>query len=161
MLGVVDAVLARASVMTGYAGIFSCDGWDLLLFLWAWKWFLLLGRVAFLRASCDFRQVIPSTKCRTLRGATLSTLHWATGAALWIPGRRCRPALGSKTESHAFDGMAFCFAGARGCVWVCKIRCGTGTFWAYGARAHHGASTAEAVQRAVEIVVVRRVRLNR
>ena len=119
MLGVVDAVLARASVMTGYAGIFSCDGWDLLLFLWAWKWFLLLGRVAFLRASCDFRQVIPSTKCRTLRGATLSTLHWATGAALWIPDRRCRPVHGSKTESHALGGMAFCFGvhgGAFGCT---------------------------------------------
>ena len=35
----------------------------------------------------------------------------ARGAALCTPGRRCRPAPGSKTGSHAFDGMASCFAG--------------------------------------------------
>ncbi len=33
-----------------------------------------------------FRQVIPSTKCRTLRAAALSTLHWARARLLWTPG---------------------------------------------------------------------------
>ncbi len=34
-----------------------------------------------------FRQVIPSTKCRTLRAAALSTLHWARALRLWTPGK--------------------------------------------------------------------------
>ena len=39
------------------------------------------SEVEFVPRAPEFRQVIPSTKCRC------STLHWATGAALWIPGK--------------------------------------------------------------------------
>ena len=39
------------------------------------------SEVEFVPRPPEFRQVIPSTKCRC------STLHWATGAALWIPGK--------------------------------------------------------------------------
>lgn len=84
---------------------------------------------------------------------------WTPGrdAALCTPGRRCRPALGSKTGSHAFDGMASCFAGVvrDGVFWCRGSRATGGLIQECGAHEHQRASAAEAVQRIVEIVVVR------
>lgn len=86
---------------------------------------------------------------------------WTPGrdAALCTPGRRCRPALGSKTGSHAFDGMASCFAGLvhGGAFWCRGSRATGGLIQECGAHEHQRASAAEAVQRIVEIVVVRLV----
>lgn len=84
---------------------------------------------------------------------------WTPGrdAALCTPGRRCRPALGSKTGSHAFDGMASCFAGLvhGGAFWCQRYRAIRSWRWNCSASEHQRASAAEAVQRVVEIVVVR------
>lgn len=78
-------------------------------------------------------------------------------AALCTPGRRCRPAP-RKAGSHAFDGMASCFA--RG--WCTVVRSGAKGIaryrswrWNCSASEHQRASATEAVQRVVEIVVVR------
>ena len=81
----------------------------------------------------------------------------ARGAALCTPGRRCRPAPGSKTGSHAFDGMASCFAGLvhGGAFWCQRYRAIRSWRWNCSAYEHQRASAAEAVQRIVEIVVVR------
>ena len=84
---------------------------------------------------------------------------WTPGrdAALCTPGRRCRPAPGSKTGSHAFDSMASCFAGMvrDGAFWCRGSRATGGLIQECGAHEHQRASAAEAVQRIVEIVVVR------
>ena len=64
--GIIDAVLSRAAIVTGYPLLSNCDGWSppsrLLGCLFPWR-------------SCFrspegllFRQVIPSTKCRTPSG---------------------------------------------------------------------------------------------
>lgn len=86
---------------------------------------------------------------------------WTPGrdAALCTPGRRCRPALGSKTGSHAFDGMASCFAGLvhGGAFWCQRYRAIRSWRWNCSAYEHKRASATEAVQRIVEIVVVRLV----
>ena len=158
--------------MAGYAGIFSCDRRCLLSF------FVVdagtgmpsrcLGRLRFPRASCDFRQVIPSTKCRTplgplrfqhFTGPKALPLDSSKGAALCTPGRRCRPAPGSKTGSHAFNGMASCFAGlvrvgALWCERYCAVR---GWTWDCGAHEHQRPSAAEAVQSVVKVIFVRLV----
>ena len=78
--------------------------------------------------------------------------HRARGAALCTPGRRCRPAPGSKTRSHAFDGMASCFAGLvhGGAFWCQRYRAIRSWRWNCSAYEHQRASAAEAV----EIVVV-------
>ena len=83
--------------------------------------------------------------------------HRARGAALCTPGRRCRPAPGSKTGNHAFDGMASCFAGLvhGGAFWCQRYRAIRSWRWNCSAYEHQRASAAEAVQRIVEIVVVR------
>lgn len=84
---------------------------------------------------------------------------WTPGrdAALCTPGRRCRPAPGSKTGSHAFDGMASCFAGLvhGGAFWCQRYRTIRSWRWNCSAYEHQRASATEAVQRIVEIVVVR------
>ena len=79
------------------------------------------------------------------------------GASPCIPRRRCRPAPGSKTGSHAFDGMASCFAGLvhGGAFWCRGSRATGGLIQECGAHEHQRASATEAVQRIVEIVVVR------
>lgn len=81
----------------------------------------------------------------------------ARGAALCTPGRRCRPAPGSKTGSHAFDGMASCFAGLvhGGAFWCQRYRAIRSWRWNCSAYEHQRASATEAVQRIVEIVFVR------
>lgn len=81
----------------------------------------------------------------------------ARGTALCTPGRRCRPAPGSKTGSHAFDGMASCFAGLvhGGAFWCQRYRAIRSWRWNCSAYEHQRASATEAVQRIVEIVVVR------
>ena len=85
--------------------------------------------------------------------------HRARGAALCTPGRRCRPAPGSKTGSHAFDGMASCFAGLvhGGAFWCQRYRAIRSWRWNCSAYEHQRASATEAVQRIVEIIVVRLV----
>ena len=98
-------------------------------------------------------------KCR---GPLTKALRlWTPGrdAALCTPGRRCRPALGSKTGSHAFDGMASCFAGLvhGGAFWCQRYRAIRSWRWNCSAYEHKRASATEAVQRIVEIVVVRLV----
>ena len=64
---------------------------------------------------------------------------------------------GSKTGSHAFDGMASCFAGLvhGGAFWCQRYRAIRSWRWNCSAYEHQRASAAEAVQRIVEIVVVR------
>ena len=83
--------------------------------------------------------------------------HRARGAALCTPGRRCRPAPGSKTGSHAFDGMASCFARVvrDGAFWCRGSRATGGLIQEFGAHEHQRASAAEAVQRIIEIIFVR------
>ena len=83
----------------------------------------------------------------------------ARGTALCTPGRRCRPAPGSKTGSHAFDGMASCFAGLvhGGAFWCQRYRAIRSWRWNCSAYEHQRASATEAVQRIVEIIVVRLV----
>lgn len=65
------------------------------------------SEVGFIPCLVLFRQVIPSTMCRTLRAAALSTHNWATGAALWIPGRRCRPAPDPERSASGLRARAF------------------------------------------------------
>ena len=79
------------------------------------------------------------------------------GASPCIPRRRCHPAPGSKTGSHAFDGMASCFAGLvhGGAFWCQRYRAIRSWRWNCSAYEHQRASATEAVQRIVEIVVVR------
>lgn len=79
------------------------------------------------------------------------------GASPCIPRRRCRPAPGSKTGSHAFDGMASCFAGMVrvGAFWCRRYRAARGWIWDCGAHEHQRASAAEAVQHIIEIIFVR------
>lgn len=64
-----------------------------------------------------------------------------------------------KAGSHAFDGMASCFAGVvrDGAFWCRGSRATGGLIQECGAHEHQRASAAEAVQRIVEIVVVRLV----
>ena len=79
------------------------------------------------------------------------------------PRRRCHPAPGSKTGSHAFDGMASCFAGLvhGGAFWCQRYRAIRSWRWNCSAYEHQRASAAEAVQRIVEIIVVGLVILSR
>ena len=79
------------------------------------------------------------------------------GAALCTPGRCCHPAPGSKTGSHAFDGMASCFAGVvrDGAFWCQRYRAIRSWRWNCSAYEHQRASAAEAVQRIIEIIFVR------
>lgn len=83
--------------------------------------------------------------------------HSLQGASLCILRRCCHPAPGSKTGSHAFDGMASCFAGLvhGGAFWCRGSRTTGGLIQECGAHEHQRASATEAVQRIVEIVVVR------
>ena len=76
------------------------------------------------------------------------------GAALCTPGRRCRPAPGLKTGSHAFDGMASCFAGLvhGGAFWCQRYRAIRSWRWNCSAYEHQRASATEAVQRIVVVV---------
>ena len=79
------------------------------------------------------------------------------GASPCIPRRRCRPAPSSKTGSFAFGGMASCFAGLvrGGAFWCQRYRAIRSWRWNCSADEHQRASATEAVQRIVEIVVVR------
>lgn len=83
--------------------------------------------------------------------------HSLQGASLCILRRCCHPAPGSKTGSHAFDGMASCFAGLvhGGAFWCQRYRAIRSWRWNCSAYEHQRASATEAVQRIVEIVVVR------
>lgn len=78
------------------------------------------------------------------------------GASPCIPRRRCRPAPGSKTGSHAFGGMASCFAGLVrvGAFWCRGSRATGGLIQECGAHEHQRASAAEAVQRVVKVIFV-------
>lgn len=80
--------------------------------------------------------------------------HSLQGASLCILRRCCHPAPGSKTGSHAFDGMASCFARVvrDGAFWCRGSRATGGLIQEFGAHEHQRASATEAVQR---IVVVR------
>ena len=83
--------------------------------------------------------------------------HSLQGASLCIL-RRCRhPAPGSKTGSHAFDGVASCFAEVvrDGAFWCRGSRTTGGLIQEFGAHEHQRASAAEAVQRIIEIIFVR------
>lgn len=83
--------------------------------------------------------------------------HSLQGAPLCILRRCCHPAPGSKTGSHAFDGMASCFAGVvrDGAFWCRGSRATGGLIQECGAHEHQRASAAEAVQRIIEIIFVR------
>ena len=83
--------------------------------------------------------------------------HSLQGASLCILRRCCHPAPGSKTGSHAFDGMASCFAGVvrDGAFWCRGSRATGGLIQECGAHEHQRASAAEAVQRIIEIIFVR------
>lgn len=83
--------------------------------------------------------------------------HSLQGASLCILRRCCHPAPGSKTGSHAFDGMASCFAGVvrDGAFWYRGSRATGGLIQECGAHEHQRASAAEAVQRIIEIIFVR------
>ena len=85
--------------------------------------------------------------------------HSLQGASLCILRRCCHPAPGSKTGSHAFDGMASCFAGVvrDGAFWCQRYRAIRSSRWNCSAYEHQRASAAEAVQSIVEIIVVRLV----
>ena len=82
--------------------------------------------------------------------------HSLQGASLCILRRCCHPAPGSKTGSHAFDGMASCFAGVvrDGAFWCRGSRATGGLIQECGAHVHQRASAAEAVQRIIEIIFV-------
>ena len=103
---------------------------------------------------------IPSTRCRTPSGRFAFNTSLGHGRCPLDSRQALPPCTRLKDRKPCFGRHGFLLWCAWGCVWVHKIRRGTETIWACGARVHHGASTAEAVQRAVEIVVVRRVRLN-
>ena len=83
--------------------------------------------------------------------------HSLQGASLCILRRCCHPAPGSKTGSHAFDGMASCFAGVvrDGAFWCRGSRATGGLIQECGAHEYQRASAAEAVQRIIEIIFVR------
>ena len=83
--------------------------------------------------------------------------HSLQGVSLCILRRCCHPAPGSKTGSHAFDGMASCFAGVvrDGAFWCQRYCAVRGWRWNCGAHEHQRASAAEAVQRIIEIIFVR------
>ena len=89
--------------------------------------------------------------------------HSLRGDSLCILRRCCHPAPGSKTGSHAFDGMASCFAGLvhGGAFWCQRYRAIRSWRWNCSAYEHQRASAAEAVQRIVEIIVVGLVILSR
>ena len=90
----------------------------------------------------------PERSASGLRAGALPSAHPA-GAAALHPG--------SKTGSHAFDGMASCFAGLvhGGAFWCQRYRAIRSWRWNCSAYEHQRASATEAVQRIVEIVVVR------
>jgi len=83
--------------------------------------------------------------------------HSLQGASLCILRRCCHPAPGSKTGSHAFDGVASCFAEVvrDGAFWCRGSRTTGGLIQEFGAHEHQRASAAEAVQRIIEIIFVR------
>lgn len=83
--------------------------------------------------------------------------HSLQGASLCILRRCCRPAPGSKAGSHAFTGMASCFAGLvhGGAFWCRGSRATGGLIQECGAHEHQRASAAEAVQRIIETIFVR------
>ena len=83
--------------------------------------------------------------------------HSLQGASLCILRRCCHPAPGSKTGSHAFDGMASCFARVvrDGAFWCQRYRAIRSWRWNCSAYEHQRASAAEAVQRIIEIIFVR------
>ena len=85
VLGVVDAVFSCTAIVTGYPLLLICDGRSPPSCLFHY-FFRLPSCFRFPEGSL-FRQVIPSTKCRTLRAAALSTLHWARALRLWTPGK--------------------------------------------------------------------------
>ena len=64
--GIIDAVLSRAAIVTGYPLLLHCDGWSppsrLLGCLFPWRSCFCSSE------GLLFRQVIPSTKCRTPSG---------------------------------------------------------------------------------------------
>ena len=92
----------------------------------------------------------PERSASGLRAGALPSAHPA-GAAALHPG--------SKTGSHAFDGMASCFAGLvhGGAFWCQRYRAIRSWRWNCSAYEHQRASATEAVQRIVEIIVVRLV----
>ncbi len=96
----------------------------------------------------------PERSASGLRAGALPSAHPA-GAAALHPG--------SKTGSHAFDGMASCFAGLvhGGAFWCQRYRAIRSWRWNCSAYEHQRASAAEAVQRIVEIIVVGLVILSR
>ncbi len=96
----------------------------------------------------------PERSASGLRVGALPSAHPA-GAAALHPG--------SKTGSHAFDGMASCFAGLvhGGAFWCQRYRAIRSWRWNCSAYEHQRASAAEAVQRIVEIIVVGLVILSR
>lgn len=90
----------------------------------------------------------PERSASGLRAGARSSAHPAGAAAL-------HPS--SKTGSHAFDGMASCFAGLvhGGAFWCRGSRATGGLIQECGAHEHQRASAAEAVQRIIEIIFVR------
>ena len=78
------------------------------------------------------------------------------GASPCILRRHCCPAPGSKTGSHAFDGMASCFAGLVrvGAFWCQRYNAIRGWRRNCGAHEHQIASAAEAVQSVVKVIFV-------
>ena len=90
--------------------------------------------------------------------AESSKVPWARALRLWTSGRGaalCTPGL--MIGSHAFDGMASCFAGVvrDGAFWCRGSRATGGLIQECGAHEHQRASAAEAVQRIIEIIFVR------
>ena len=89
----------------------------------------------------------PERSASGLRAGALPSAHPA-GAAALHPG--------SKTGSHAFDGMASYFAGLvhGGAFWCQRYRTIRSWRWNCSAYEHQRASATEAVESVVEIVVV-------
>ena len=77
-----------------------------------------------------------------------SKVPWARALRLWTPGRRCRPAPGFETGSHASRGVASCFVKMmRGGAFCCQRHRETRVWtWGCGACEHQRTSEDEAAQ---------------
>lgn len=97
-------------------------------------------------------------KCRGPKASPLdfSASFTARGFPLH-PAQVLPPCTRLKAGSHAFDGMASCFAGLvhGGAFWCQRYRAIRSWRWNCSAYEHQRASAAEAVQRIIEIIFVR------
>lgn len=93
-------------------------------------------------------------KCR---GPKASPLDSGQGRCPLHTRQALPPCTRLKAGSHAFDGMASCFAGVvrDGAFWCRGSRATGGLIQECGAHEHQRASAAEAVQRIIEIIFVR------